>query len=220
MEDSKEGRGTEAETRAQSVLSEKITRRHLPHWQLAGATYFLTWRCFDGIILSETERDIVLSAIRHWDGIRWEVLAAVVMPDHVHVLACPLEKTGYGRWDVGELLHSVKSFSAHQITKQREPSGTVGPASRRSFSIWQDERYDRWMRDDDEVIEKCSYILGNPVKTGLVSRSDDYRWLYTNRAGGTAKQRSQQPIHLPTRVDRLISLQNLSAPLTPHQTHA
>ena len=44
------------------VLSEKITRRHLPHWQIAGATYFLTWRCADGVTLSEAERDIVLAA--------------------------------------------------------------------------------------------------------------------------------------------------------------
>ena len=126
------------------VRSEKITRRHLPHWQIAGATYFLTWRCAVGVTLTGVERDIVLAAVRHWDGIRWDVLTAVVMPDHVHVLACPLLK-GEGRWELGALVHSVKSFSAHQIAKQRKPqaAGVVRPASRRSSSIWQDERYDR-----------------------------------------------------------------------------
>ena len=104
------------------VFSQKITRRHLPHWQLGGATYFLTWRCAAGIILTESERDIVLAAIRYWDENRWNILAAVVMPDHVHVLACPLAK-GDGFWDLGELIHSVKSYSAHQIYKQRIKEG-------------------------------------------------------------------------------------------------
>ena len=163
------------------VLLEKISRRHLPHWQIAGATYFLTWRCATGLILTEPERDIVLSAVLHWDSIRWDVLAAVVMPDHVHALACPLSK-GDGRWDLGELLHSVKSFSAHQIAKRRKQ---VGPASRRSSSIWQDERYDRWMRDEDEIAEKWDYIAGNPVKAELVKYENDYRWLYQKTTGGT-----------------------------------
>jgi REP element-mobilizing transposase RayT len=97
------------------------------------------------------EADELLAAIRHWDGIRWDVFAAVVMPDHVHVLACPLPK-GDGRWDLGELLHSVKSYSARQIAKAEE-TGTGrrrggGTASRRCSSIWHDERYDRWMRTD------------------------------------------------------------------------
>jgi REP element-mobilizing transposase RayT len=166
------------------VLAEKITRRHLPHWQLAGAIYFLTWRCASGVVLTEAERDIVLAAIRHWDTIRWDVFAAVVMPNHVHTLVCPLPK-GDGRWDLGELLHSVKSYSAHQIAKRRTTDCyPVGPASRRSTSVWQDERYDRWMRDEDELAEKWEYIVGNPVKAGLVGVPEQYRWLY-QKTGGT-----------------------------------
>ena len=184
------------------VRTEKITRRHLPHWQVAGATYFITWRCASGVNLSEAERDVVLAAIRHWDASRWDVFVAVVMPDHVHVLACPLAK-GEGRWDLGELLHSVKSYSAHQISKRRKiaqtggtptaptptaptpaaPTESVGSASRRSASIWQDERYDRWMRDENEITEKWEYIVGNPVKAGLVELAEHYRWLYQKAVG-------------------------------------
>ena len=160
------------------VFFEKTFRRHLPHWQVAGAIYFLTWRCTESVLLTEAERDIVLSAIRYWDGLRWEVYAAVVMPDHVHSLARPLEKENSGRWDLGELLHSVKSFSAHEILKKRRVSSLEGPASRQPSSIWQDETYDRWMRDDDEVHEKVSYIIGNPVKSGLVEEPENYPWLY------------------------------------------
>ena len=125
------------------------------------------------VTLSEAERDMVMSALRHWDGTRWKVFAAVVMPDHVHVLAQPLPK-GEGVWDLAELLHSVKSFSAHQIAKGRKDRRDSGPSS----PIWQDERYDRWIRDDDEFAEKWQYIADNPVKEGLAATAKEYQWLY------------------------------------------
>jgi uncharacterized protein (TIGR00299 family) protein len=149
------------------VQSERIFRRHLPHWQKIGAVYFLTWRCVPSLTLDDDERDVVLAAIRHWDSIRWEVFAAVVMPDHVHVLARPLVKEK-GVWDLQDILHSVKSYSAHQINKRRNRHGP----------LWQDERYDRWMRDEDEFAEKWQYIAENPVKNGLATKADEYKWLY------------------------------------------
>ncbi|MBI3411743.1 MAG: transposase [Planctomycetes bacterium] len=149
------------------VRGERITRRNLPHWQRHGATYFLTWRCAAGILLSEVERGMVMSALRHWDGQRWKVYAAVVMPDHMHALVLPLVK-GDGVWDLQELVHSVKSFSAHAVNKHR---GRRGP-------VWQDERYDRWMRDEDEFAEKWQYIADNPMKSGLVKGTEEYQWLY------------------------------------------
>lgn len=166
------------------VEGDKVTRRHLPHWQREGAVYFLTWRCAKGVILSESERDTALSAILHWNGKRWKVYVAVVMPDHVHALSQPLPK-GDGVWELGELLHSVKSFSAHQIAKGRKDRPAAGPTSPVGGTgvppvcgIWQDERYDRWVRDEDEFAEKWQYIADNPVKEGLAATAAEYRWLY------------------------------------------
>ena len=152
------------------VISERFARRHLPHWQFAGATYFLTWRCAAGVTLSGSERDIVLAAVLHWDRVRWSVSAAVVMPDHVHLLACPLPE-GEGYWELGELLHSVKSFSAHEIAKRRRAAGA--PAV-----VWQDERYDRWMRDEAELERTWGYLRANPVRAGLAGSADEYYWTY------------------------------------------
>jgi REP element-mobilizing transposase RayT len=172
--------------------------------------YFVTWRCAKGVVLSEEERDIALAAMRHWDRKRWKVFAAVVMPDHVHALVQPLPKAD-GVWDLAELLHSVKSFSAHQIVKARKvqkdrrdagptspdtgptspdtgpTSPDTGPTSPDTgptspspspSAIWQDERYDRWVRDEDEFAEKWQYIADNPIKEGLASTAGEYRWLY------------------------------------------
>jgi REP element-mobilizing transposase RayT len=145
---------------------EKVTRRRLPHWQRQGATYFLTWRCAACTLLTEPERDVVLAAMRHWDGSRWTVFAAVVMPDHVHALIYPMPK-GDGARDLPEVVHSVKSYTAHQINRLRA----------RRCPVWQDERFDRWVRDEDEFAEKWQYIAENPLKAGL-AEGENYPWLY------------------------------------------
>jgi REP element-mobilizing transposase RayT len=152
----------------QPVTSFKISRRNLPHWQQPDRVYFLTWRCMKGRVLANEERTITLDSLCHWDGQKWTLYAAVVMPDHVHALCQPLVKDEGGTYNLGEILHSVKSFSAHRINQRR---GTKG-------SIWQDERFDRIVRDEKEFSEKWQYIRDNPVKNGLSEKPEDYPWLY------------------------------------------
>jgi REP element-mobilizing transposase RayT len=152
----------------QPVQSLQITRRNLPHWQEPGRVYFITWRCKDGGFLSPEERQITLEALQHWNRKKWTLYAAVVLPDHVHVLAQPLLRDDEGAFDLGEILHSIKRFSARKINQARGNQG----------SLWQDERYDRIVRDEAEFLEKWQYIRNNPVKMGLASTSEDYPWLY------------------------------------------
>jgi REP element-mobilizing transposase RayT len=151
------------------VQSFKITRRTLPHWQEPGSVYFITWRCRKDETLSPEERTIALEAVHYWDGRKWTLYAAVIMPDHVHALVQPLTSPqGAGVFDLAEIIHSVKSFSVHQINRLRGRRG----------SLWQDERYDRIVRDEEEFLEKWQYIINNPVKQDLVQRWEDYLWLY------------------------------------------
>lgn len=145
------------------------SQRNLPHWQEPGSLYYITWRCGERISLSPEERTITLQCLRYWEGRKWDLYTAVVMPSHVHVLAQPLAKGGStGAFDLAEIIHSVKSFSAHQINKCRDKRGP----------IWQDERYDRIVRDESELQEKWGYIRENPVKAGLAAVSEDYPWLF------------------------------------------
>lgn len=146
----------------------QITRRNLPHWQEPGQVYFITWGCQDGQPLSPGDRTVTLNSLLHWDGRKWTVYAAVVMPDHVHLLAQPLSSPGGGVFNLAEILHSVKRFSVHQINQQRGANG----------SVWQDERFDRIVRDEAEFLEKWQYLRNNPVKAGLVQSPEDYPWLY------------------------------------------
>jgi putative transposase len=150
------------------VLSFHATRRNLPHFQEPGRIYFLTWRCREGQRLAPEERGLVLAALLYYDDNKWKVYTAVILPDHVHSLVQPLPHPEGGVHDLAEILHSVKRFSAYQINRLR---GAKGP-------LWQDERYDRMVRDETEFLEKWNYIRNNPVKAGLAVTPEDYPWLY------------------------------------------
>jgi putative transposase len=156
----------------QPVQSFQISRRNLPHWQEPGRVYFITWRCQRGQTLNPEERTITLSATRYWDAIKWTVYTAVILPDHVHVLAQPLSKRGGGVFNLTEILHSIKSFSSQKINRQRREPG----------SLWQAESYDRIVRDEAEFLEKWQYIRNNPIKIGLAQSSEEYPWLYEKGA--------------------------------------
>jgi REP element-mobilizing transposase RayT len=138
-------------------------RRHLPHWQAdEPIPYFVTWRLREGqSLLEEKERDLVTAALRHFDGGRYELLAWVVMPDHVHVILVLA-----GEHTLASVLHSWKSYTAHILRR----------ASDRPAPVWQDESFDRIIRSDEELLEKITYIENNPRKRdpGVV----DYRWMW------------------------------------------
>jgi len=144
-----------------------ISRRTLPHWQLPGSTYFITFRLKSGII-TEHERAIVLDAIKHFHQIRYWVSVAVVMPDHAHLILKPIVFKSNMEYPLSKILQGIKGFSARQINKVR---GTKG-------ALWQDESFDRIVRDHDEFTEKWNYIRNNPVKTGLCQAPEEYPFLW------------------------------------------
>jgi REP element-mobilizing transposase RayT len=94
---------------------------------------------------------IVAEYLRHFDGQRYDLLAWVVMPNHVHVLVKSLE--GFA---IDKVLHTWKSFTAHEINKLLGRSG----------QLWQTESYDHIVRDPQSVWSIANYIVTNPAKAG------------------------------------------------------
>jgi len=47
--------------------------------------------------------------------------------------------------------------------------------------IWQDESWDRLVRDADEFAEKLRYMAENPVKAELVKHLENYPFRYCNK---------------------------------------
>lgn len=147
-----------------------VRRRNLPHLEVPGATYFVTFRCSPGFGLTPAARDVVIDVFRRSDAESIELEAVVVMPDHVHAI---FRVTGSGR--LSRVLRTVKGRSARLINKLLGRSGS---------SVWKDENFDHVIRHAAELKEKIAYMRQNPVKWGLVSRPEDYKWLFVRRTTG------------------------------------
>jgi putative transposase len=91
---------------------------------------------------------------------RYELFAWCVMANHVHVLCKPI-------WELPKITKGLKGYTAHAVNSLH---GEVG----RTF--WQDESYDHWVRDEDELFRIIFYIENNPVKAGLCARPGDWDW--------------------------------------------
>ncbi|MDB5172822.1 MAG: Thiamine-phosphate pyrophosphorylase [Phycisphaerales bacterium] len=157
--------GADAPPPSQAIL--EIKRRRLPHWRLEGSAYFVTFRVASGV-LNTSERASVLGHIKAGDAQFYRLFAAVVMPDHAHVLLRPNEGV-----ELSRILKGIKGVSARLVNTSRNSHG----------SVWQDESWDRIMRDQAEFDEKLEYMLNNPVKKGLVSDPWQYDgWYYNSSA--------------------------------------
>jgi REP element-mobilizing transposase RayT len=82
------------------------------------------------------------------------------MPNHVYVLIIPLVA-------VSKLMQSLKRFTA--IEANRILTRTGQP-------FWQDESYDRMVRNDREFQNIAHYIEMNPVNAGLARTPQDFPW--------------------------------------------
>lgn len=238
-------RAAELATYFNPLASVQITTANLPHWQQAGATYFVTFRLVDSLpveqlslwhaereawllrrsgvpplgskrqdaastLLSAEDqaeyhrlfsgrienwldqshgslvlalpecRQIVETALRHFDGERYTLGEFVVASNHVHVLVTPV--AGH---DLSEILHSWKSFTAKEIIKveaasrrlsdfwdelhqrrlaernKRQDAASTYPTAVRQRPVWQKESYDHIVRSPAALAKIEEYIRGH-----------------------------------------------------------
>jgi REP element-mobilizing transposase RayT len=97
---------------------------------------------------------IVAQALRHFHGQRYRLFAWCVMPNHVHVLFSPLREH-----TLEAILHSWKSYSAHQANALLARTGT----------FWQREYFDHLVRDQSSLQKITQYIRDNPKRAGLLN---------------------------------------------------
>jgi type I restriction enzyme R subunit len=207
---------------------EVIRRRHLPHWDVPDAAYFVT-TCLAGSVPARglldlqahraelEQRDtpagkskdqwqtdkwkLHFVRIEHWldqepvnraladerlaravvdslfyfAGVRYDLIAFVVMPSHVHWLFQPIKEWVATLPDKiptarERIMYSVKRYTANCCNSL---SGKRG-------QFWQDESYDHWVRDVEEMERIILYIENNPVKAGLVNAPE--KWPFSSAA--------------------------------------
>lgn len=95
---------------------------------------------------------ILEEALLHFQDERYFVSCYTVMPNHCHVILRPAE----GR-DLEIILQGIKGVVAHRVNQAIGGNG----------SIWQDESYDRIVRDGEHLWRSIQYIGRNARLAGL-----------------------------------------------------
>jgi len=167
-------------------------RGNLPHIYKEGCTYFLTFSLIDAVpghlrrkrrLDADEDPEIVATeldpgpasgscwledskvasgvenTLLHFQGERYALSAWCVMPNHVHVVVTP-----FSGFTLPEILHSWKSFSAHEIN---DLLGRMGP-------VWEQESFDHLVRNERAFDKFVSYTENNPVSAGLCERPEDW----------------------------------------------
>lgn len=95
---------------------------------------------------------VVSSALKHFEGDRCRLYAWCIMPNHVHVIVQPLAGN-----ELSKILQSWKSFTAKEVNKLLNRSGT----------FWAVEYYDHLIRTGEELERCIRYVWENPDKAVL-----------------------------------------------------
>ncbi len=117
---------------------------------------------------------ILAESLHHFDGKRYVLGCYVIMPNHCHAILTPTPDSGkHGANDVDcvcfpleRILQSWKRRSAFEINGR----------FRRSGSLWQDESYDRILRDGEHLYNSIQYIGRNP-KVAQVTTEECLLWI-------------------------------------------
>ncbi|MBU0474470.1 MAG: transposase [Bacteroidetes bacterium] len=102
--------------------------------------------------------EIVKATLEFPNNKEYKLICYCIMPNHVHVVFELLD----GNKGISKIMQSVKRISARE----------ANIVLRRSGQFWQDESFDRLVRDERELFNIVKYVLMNPVKAGLV---DDWK---------------------------------------------
>ena len=172
--------------------------RNLPHWHPDGKVLFVTWRLFGSLPpaalkkyqqLNHTAPGRAFVAIdrlldRVVSGPRWlarddiaslvaetlrrgetpmrlfDLYAWVVMPNHVHALLQP-------HAPLARITQGIKGSTARRANVVLAKPGV---------RFWQNESFDHWVRNGEELRKIKTYIEWNPVKAALVEKPEQWRW--------------------------------------------
>jgi len=142
--------------------------------------------------LDRSERRLVRDEVLRWHNRAWTVHAVSAMPDHVHILATPLEASPGEWYALPEIMRRVKGRSAHSINKLR---GRRGP-------LWLIESYDRIIRSGRDFDQKFRYIQSNAGVKRLTGPLDEYDGFWCEGMETTPEESKATP-QCPLRPRRI-----------------
>ncbi len=97
----------------------------------------------------------------------WAVGCYVIMPDHVHFFCRP----EHDATALSEFVGNWKSYTSRKINALSPPRSAPS-----ATTLWQREFFDHVLRSSESYSEKWHYVFENPVRAGLVSSADEWKY--------------------------------------------
>jgi REP element-mobilizing transposase RayT len=156
---------------AQAVAAKRPLTWHeqgeLFRWYSERVDRFLDAGHGEGWLRQPQIAQTVADVLRFHAGQRFDLLAWVLMPNHVHAVVRPT-----AGFSLSQVLHSWKGYSAKEANRLLHREG----------DFWQGESYDHLIRDDEDLHRCCHYTTMNPVNARLCARPEDWPWSSAFRA--------------------------------------
>jgi len=111
--------------------------------------------------------EIVRGTIIYPDGKDYTLICYCIMPNHVHIIFELLPQNK----GISKIMQSIKRISARESNKILMHEG----------KFWQDESYDRLIRDERELYFTIKYVLLNPVHAGLTDNWQNWKYTYCHQ---------------------------------------
>jgi REP element-mobilizing transposase RayT len=145
-------------------------QEELFRWYSARVDHYLDAGRGDCWLARPEIADLVAGAMKFHAGERFDLLAWIIMPNHVHAVLRPKLD-----WTLSRILKSWKGFTAREANRLLKRSGTT---------FWQVETFDHVVRDDEDLHRCCHYTTMNAVNAGLCKRPEDWKWSSAYRLAG------------------------------------
>lgn len=142
---------------------------------------FFTATCLNwqSLLREDSRKNIVMDSLKFLveDGRIW-LYGFVVMPNHVHLLWCKRDK-----WVDKNIQQQFLKYTAQQIKfdminnqKLDELELYRSTQSDREFHFWERRPYKATMFNRKVADQKIDYIHYNPVKAGLCTDPEEYKY--------------------------------------------
>lgn len=151
-------------------------------------TYFLRFEAlldhptYGDRYLNEPEyAKVLIDILKEYDGRFYHLDAYCIMPNHVHLLldtSVQLNEDGFPPEDyqyLKDIMRRIKSKSAVFLNRLRHTRG----------QIWEEESYDRYIRNKQHRDYVENYIIQNPIKAHLGSVENPYPYVYVRKEVAT-----------------------------------
>lgn len=150
----------------------------------SGHAHELTFSCYKRLPLLSRDRSrswLVEAIEAARQTMRFGLWAYVIMPEHVHILLHPRDRS----YQISRVLWQIKHPVGQRAIRYLQDHAAdwlkhltiVGADGTRERRFWQvGGGYDRNITEDTTVRGVIDYIHLNPVRRGLVERPEDWEW--------------------------------------------